>query len=37
MHHHTQLCKLALASISNDDQEEECNSNDHGEEDFMFS
>ena len=38
MHHHSQLCKLVLDSVSNDDQEEESNINDNGkdDEDFVF-
>ena len=38
MCHHSQLCKPALASVNDDnDQEEESNSDDNGEDDFAFS
>ena len=39
MHHHSQLCKPALAGIDEDDnQEEESNNNDNGKDndDFAF-
>ena len=37
--HHSQLCKPAPAGIdnNNDDKEEESDTNDNGEDDFMFS
>ena len=37
MHCHLQLCKQTLAGINNNnDQEEQCNSNDSGDDDFTF-
>ena len=34
---HSQLCKLALAAVNDDNQEKESNSNDNGNDNFTFS